>query len=97
MRKTLSKAERENIIAHAGLMAPHDYDGRALKAWIGDYEATTVELEAERDSLRRGADGLIDAGTAFMKERNAALAERDELRRHLKALGNVADAVAAMP
>ncbi len=30
-------------------------------------------------------------------ERDAALAERDELRRHLKALGNVADAVAAMP
>ncbi|KKN61610.1 hypothetical protein LCGC14_0520630 [marine sediment metagenome] len=64
---------------------------------VGRYEATVGALEAERDSLRRGADGLIDAGMEFMKERDAALAERDELRRHLKALGNAADAVAAMP
>ncbi len=69
----LSKAERENIVAHVGLMAPHDYDGRALKAWVGDYEVTVCQVETERD---------------------AALAERDELRRHLKALRDVSDAVA---
>ncbi len=54
----LSKAERENIIAHAGLMAPHDYDGRALKAWVGDYEATVCAIEVELDALQAELDKL---------------------------------------
>lgn len=30
------------------------------------------KAEEKRDELRRGADGLIDAGTEFIKERDAA-------------------------
>lgn len=58
--EALSTAERENIVAHVSLMAPRDHDGRVLKVWIGDYEATIATVEAERDDLEELAEYLAD-------------------------------------
>ena len=94
MSEVLSKAERENIVAHVGLMAPWDHMGGTLKAWVGDYEATLCQAEADH------AETVcqLEAGIVNEKRKLArALRERDELRRHLKALHTVSDAVAAMP
>lgn len=53
-------------------------------------------VAAERDK-EWNARGVAQAELEKMtEERDAALAKRDELRRHLKALGGVSGAVAAM-
>ncbi len=71
-----TKAQRESLLSAMNTPPFLSYmEALTYRRNMQRYEATVVELEAERDSLRRGADGLIDAGTAFMKERNA-LAKR---------------------
>ncbi len=88
MSEVLSKAERENIIAHAGLMAPHDYDGRALKAWVGDYEATVRQAE-------KCVEAALNTGTQLSRRLAKAEAERGKLQDEVYDLGGEVDSLRA--